>query len=372
MKMNFDFFLPTRVITGRGCVRANAAEFARLGSKCMIITSGSAAKKSGALDDVLAALAEHGVVYQIYDKVRQNPLLTDAYEAAKAAREFGARFVVGIGGGSPLDTAKAVAVYAANDMEMMDIYKPGWKNPALPLVLIGTTAGTGSEVGPFSVLTTPEGRKKSFASEQCYATVMFGDAGYTDSLPLGFTVSTALDALAHAVEGYFSTSGNALSDLYAAEAVRLLVPELTALRGMSDTAQVTPEMRDRLYYASVLAGFTLAKCGTCYCHSLGYFLSEEHGVAHGVACAVYLTGFLRRQVKLLPDKAAQLMKRAECNQAQLCELIGALAPRPQVRLDARQIDELVERDLASANFKRTAPSGFSRDEAVAEVTRLFA
>lgn len=369
--MNFDSFMPVRLITGRGCVGENASLLRALGDRCLIVTSGSAASKSGALADMAAALKEQGIEYRVFDRVRQNPLLADALEAGRLAREWGARFIVGIGGGSPLDTAKAAAVYAVNEMELMDIFKAQWENPALPLVLVGTTAGTGSEVAPYAVMTTPEGLKQSVASEQLYAAIAFGDAKYTDSLPLGFTVSTALDALSHALEGYFGMAATAVSDLYAIEAVRILLPELAVLMNTTDASRIPPQTRDRLYYASVLAGFTLARCGTCYCHALGYFLSEEHGIPHGTACAVFLPHYLARAERLMPEKAAFLMERAGCTRHQLTELVDSLLDMPRVTLTSERIEEIVGRNVGSKGFLRTAPAGFTHAEGVEVMTALF-
>lgn len=369
--MNLDLYMPFRLITGRGCVAENADRLAGLGRRCLIVTSGSAAKKSGALADVTAALASKGIDWTVYDKVRQNPLLTDCKEAGELGRTFGAEFVIGIGGGSPLDSAKAAAVFAANDIEPMAVYELDWPNPALPLALIGTTAGTGSEVASFAVLTTPDGRKKSIGSEQCYATVAFGDPKYTDSLPRHFTVSTALDALSHAVEAYFCTSGNAISDLFALEAVRMLLPDLERLRDIRDAAAIAPELRDRLYYASVLAGFALAKCGTCYCHSLGYFLSEEYGVAHGMACAATLPDFLRRAERLVKDKPERLRRFTGDGCEEIAILIEMLAELPKIRLTPQQIVEIADRYDGSPNYRRTAPEGYTRDEAVELLTSLY-
>lgn len=369
--MNLDFYLPVRLLTGRGCVPRHAGEFRKLGGRCLIVTSPGAGRKSGALGDVEAALNEQGIPYEVYDKVRQNPLLSDCKEAGEQARSFGAEFLVGIGGGSPLDSAKAAAVYAANNLELLDIYKMNWPNPPLPTALVGTTAGTGSEVGPVAVLTRPDGRKMSVSGDLLYARIAFGDPGYTDSLPVDFTVSTALDALSHAVEGYFSTQGNTLSDLYAAEAVSILVPELRGLQGKREFGEIAPETRDRLYYASVLAGFTLARCGTCYCHSLGYFLSERYHVPHGMACAATLSHFIRRADRLMPDRFAALTRRTGQTARVLCEIIESLLSLPPVSLTAEEIREQLDRFDGSNNFLRTAPAGFSRREAEALLTEQY-
>ena len=131
------------------------------GKKCIIVTGGKSALLSGALDDMKYALKECDIKYEIYDKIGPNPRIDHCHEAGEIARKFGADFIVGIGGGSPLDAAKAVAVYAANpEMKRDEIYTTTNRNKALPIVAIGTTAGTGSEVGRVSVLTNPDtGRK---------------------------------------------------------------------------------------------------------------------------------------------------------------------------------------------------------------------
>ena len=164
-----------------------------LGSRCLIVTGRNSAKASGALDDCTAALDEHGVPWQVFDGIGQNPLLSSCHAAGTAARDFGADFLIGIGGGSPLDGVKAAAVYAANpELTPPDVYG-GWKNPALPFALIGTTAGTGSEVTRVSVLTHDgTGRKKSISGPDLYARISLGDPRrYTASLPRRFTISTA-------------------------------------------------------------------------------------------------------------------------------------------------------------------------------------
>lgn len=369
--MNFDLFLPFRLITGENCVVRSAREFSALGKKCLIVTGRSSAQKSGALADVQSALDSAGVTWEVYDQVEPNPTLLGSLEAGKQARELGADFIVGIGGGSPLDAAKAAAVFATNEMEAMDLYKKNWPNPVLPLVLVGTTAGTGSEVGGASVLTTPDHVKQSFADPRVYPAVAFGDARYTASLSPRQTVSTALDALSHALEGYFSTGATLLTDLFAAEAVSILTRELPLLKDVKSAGDVSPGQRERLYYASVLAGFTLAHCGTCYCHVLGYHLTEQHGTPHGFACAVFLPDFIRRQWKLLPEKAGELARRSGAEAEGLCALVGELCEFALYKEDPAVIRRWAKRAAGSRNGQRTAPDGYRQEEAQELLESLF-
>lgn len=270
-----------------------------------------------------------------------------------------------------MDATKAAAVYAANDMDEMDIYDLDWQNPALPFVLIGTTAGTGSEVTPFSILTMPNGRKKSVAHDQLYPRIMFGDARYTATLPLRFTVSTALDSLAHALEGYFSTAANDMTDIYAREAVMILCPQLKLLQKAGGTVEITMRQREELYKASVIAGLTLSQCGTLYCHTLGYYLTEEYGVPHGFACAATLDDLLKRGARLLPEKAARLFNQANTSEHELCGLIEALREIPRVKIPAEEIERLANDGAKTKNFLKTPPNGFSAGEASALLTGLF-
>ena len=208
--MDFNLNIPVKIVSGKNAVKNNAHLLSPLGKRCVIVTGGKSAVLSGALSDVEEALTENGISFTVYDRIGPNPRLDHCHECGKIAREFGADFIVGIGGGSPLDAAKAVAVYTANpDFPPNDIYTVTDRKKALPIVLVGTTAGTGSEVGRVSVLTSPEtGRKKSIAPDDCYPTLSFADSTYTESMPYDITVSTAIDALSHALEGYMSIKSN--------------------------------------------------------------------------------------------------------------------------------------------------------------------
>ena len=298
--MELNSFMPVRVISGKGVVRANSGVFAQYGNKCLIVTGGASAKKCGALDDCVAALEKEGIAYEVFSGVEPNPQTRTCFQAGVMARETGAQFIVGIGGGSPMDAAKAVAIYAADPgMEELAVYQRAVPAKALPVLLIGTTAGTGSEVTGVSVLTNSvTGKKKSISGADCYAAVSFCDYSYTLHLPDPVTVSTALDAFAHAAESYLAASANDLSRLYAARAMALLRPFLCAL---GSPMRLTEENREALYAASVYAGLAINISGTCFPHTVGYYLTENYGVPHGFACIAFLPELLRRAKKHCPE-----------------------------------------------------------------------
>ena len=180
--MNASFYVPTHILFGRGILQENKKAVA-LGRHALIVTGKHSAKASGALDEVCAVLDENAVTYTVFDRITENPPLLTCFEGGRLAAEVGADFVIGIGGGSPLDAAKAIAAFAANQgIEPMDIYDEAKRQaPTLPIVAITTTAGTGSEANYYSVLTLPCGeRKKTFKAADAWprvAIVVFRGGG---------------------------------------------------------------------------------------------------------------------------------------------------------------------------------------------------
>ena len=172
--------MPVRVLGGRNAVTQHPEIFTQFGKKCLLVTGGSSAKASGALDDVQTVLSQNGIEATVFDEVKPNPTAADCHRAGQLARDFEVEFIVGIGGGSALDSAKAIAVYAANKtLSAEGIYAYDYMFEPLPLVLVGTTAGTGSEVTGVSVLTRENGRKQSVSGKEFYAKVAFADPTYT-------------------------------------------------------------------------------------------------------------------------------------------------------------------------------------------------
>lgn len=287
--MNASFHMPTRVIFGRGAAINNPA-FLCIGRHALIVTGQKSARLCGALDDVSAILTAAGISYTLFDKITENPPLLTCYEGGKLGAEVGADFVIGIGGGSPLDAAKAIAAFVANpDMEALDIYDAEKRTAhSLPIIAIPTTAGTGSEVNPYAVLTLPDGeQKKTFSCEDSWPRTALVDPKYTDSLPYGTTVSTALDAFAHAMESYLSPKSTVFSEraaLFAAERIWDVLSQYPD--------EFTPEMRDALSVASTAAGMAISVTGTGFPHPLGYSITLLDGIPHGRACAIFASDYL--------------------------------------------------------------------------------
>lgn len=361
--MNFNCYMPARVISGENCLNNNAGELAAFGSRCLLVTGKHAAKASGALDDMIAALQKNGISYVCFDGIRENPLLLTCYEAGKIAKAEGCEFVVTIGGGSVQDAGKAIAAFAANDIAPEEIYDFTRWSRALKIVAVGTTAGTGSEVTAVSVLTRPDGRKQSVTRPVLYASLVFADARYTASCSQKLTYSAAVDAVSHALEAYFSAKSGAYTDGCALTALRKLVP---ALERCAASADFTPEIRADLYEGSLWAGLALNACGTCFPHPLGYMLTEQFGIPHGYACGVFLPDFIARVQRFSPEKCAALERETGLSPDAVAALVRRLTADVRFELSDALIEATADRFDGARNLKNS-PGGLSR----AEITELL-
>lgn len=291
--MDFNFSLPVRVISGRGCVKNNAELF-NLGKHAFIVCGKNSAKISGALDDVIEVLNSLKIEFTIFDKSVENPPVTVCYEGGMLCRSVEADFVVGIGGGSALDAAKAVSVFAAdtNLVKYDDIFDASKKSgKQLDVIAIPTTSGTGSEANGYSVMSMPDGEtKKSFVCN--FPKYAFLDPKYTYSLSQSASISCALDAFAHAFESALSPKATPISFLLSAYAAKRIWGVISA-----SPIQLSAENRQALQNASCAAGMAISVTGTGFPHPLGYSLTMLDGVPHGAACAVFYDAYINYNLK---------------------------------------------------------------------------
>lgn len=299
--MPFAYYMPVRIVAGEDCVKKNAALLAPFGARALVVTGKSSAK-NGALEDIAYALGRNGQTFAVYDKIEPNPSVASVKEGAALARSFGADFIVAAGGGSPMDAAKAVALCARQAVG--DIFTHPIEGDVLPMVHIPTTAGTGSEVTPYSILTDDAGQtKRSISAPQLFPKLAFLDGKYMADLPQQVTVNTALDAISHAVEGMLSVRGGALTDALARESLRLLLGAYPALR----LGKYTLQDRQTLLYGSTLAGMVIAATGTTPVHGMGYSLTYFHGVPHGRANGLLLPAFLEACMQKIPARMQEVV-----------------------------------------------------------------
>jgi len=361
------FYMPVRMYTGENAVQAHLAAELK-GRGCLIVTGGASAKRCGALEDILAVLSEQNAPYAIFDGVRENPTVESCRRAGLLAAEKNLEVILGVGGGSPMDAAKAAAVFAANPtLDEAGFYAAGWKNPPKPILLIGTTAGTGSEVTSVSVLTDSKGKKHSIRNDLLYAAAAFGDAKYTATMPLPVTRSTGVDVLAHCTESWFGKTATVWSRAYAAEGIRLL---LAPLKKAAEGGELTAEDRRNLYDASVFGGLAIAITGTCLPHNVGYYFTESRHIPHGFACALFLPYLLKLAKEREPGLYEQFLRDTGLQEGALEQLIAALLPDTAVAMTTEEIEAALPRWENNGSVKKTVGSP-SLEEIRALLTELF-
>ena len=301
--IQLNYLMPTRIIMGEQCIFENRSLIARLGKKALIVSGKHSAKANGAFDDTVKTLKANGQDYVIYDKVMTNPTDICVFEAGKMARSSGCDFVLAIGGGSPMDAAKAAAVLAINDISKEELFGISFTS-ALPLAVVPTTAGTGSETTQYSVLVdtteadgiTPKSGgpvKRSFTSPLVFPCYAFLDAKYMLYLNRNITVNTALDALSHAIEGMLTLKTNCLSNMLARESIHMIMECMDILLDFPGDPSMFPmEKREKLLLASAVSGMVIAQTGTAAPHSMGYLFTLNWGTDHGRANALLMKSFL--------------------------------------------------------------------------------
>lgn len=346
--MQFKFRCPTKIFFGSGCINEHSNQLSSLGKKALIVTGGSSAKRNGSLKDVQNALTKEGISYRLFDRVEQNPSLATVYQGAQLAKDWGAQFVIGIGGGSPMDAAKAIAILAVNDLSEEDLMARKWTNRPLPVVAVPTTAGTGSEVTPYAVLTVPWAKtKRSIGGDDLFPALALMDARYTINLPWEVTVNTAIDALAHSIEGFINTTASIYSDLLALESIAIIGSVLQNI----DAENITLNEREKLLYASMLAGVVIAQTGTNFIHSLGYPLTYYKGLPHGLANGVLLQASLEFMAEGSPQRVEQIVKAFGCNDiAALGSLLNKLMQKVDIKLSDEEQKLYAQQTLQSKNI----------------------
>lgn len=304
--MSIFFKMPVKVYEGDGCVLENAGLFAELGKRALIVTGANSARICGALGDTIRALEKCGIEYSVFNKIMSNPTIEIIYEGAREVKRFDADCVIGIGGGSPMDAAKAIALLAKNEgISPEDFFSKKYADDALPMALIPTTCGTGSEVTQYSVITNDFLRTKtSVSGDSTFAKYAFVDKRYLYAMKRETLVNTAFDAFSHNAEGYLSRKANYLSDKLAIEGIKLFRECIDALKN----GEITEEIYDKLMKASVIGGMVIAHTGTVTVHSLGYSYTYFKGIDHGKANAILFAEFLRFAKNILPERADKILE----------------------------------------------------------------
>jgi alcohol dehydrogenase class IV len=261
---------------------------------------------AGLLAPVIAAMEAAGVTATLYSDVLADPPEVSVDQAVAAARAAGADGVIGFGGGSSMDTAKLVALLAGTGQALPAIYGIGLaKGPRLPLIQVPTTAGTGSEVTPIAIVTTPSHEKKGVVSPLLYPDIAVLDGQLTLGLPPAITAMTGIDAMVHAIEAFTSRhKKNPISDSMAVKALELLygnIRKVIAHGGDLDA-------RSAMLQGSLLAGIAFANAPVAAVHALAYPLGGHFHVPHGLSNALVLAPVLRFNAPAATREYAQLAR----------------------------------------------------------------
>lgn len=375
--MDMSFYMPVNVITGEGCVSAHADALA-LGKHAFIVTGRNSARASGALSDVVAVLEAKNIRYTLFDQAAENPLASVCREGGALMRTSGADFVIGIGGGSALDAAKAVAAFAVcPDADTESIFDADFDaHPILPIAAIPTTSGTGSEANPYAVLTLDGGTKKKTLKHipGTYPRVAFVDPRYTYSLNENYTVSTALDALSHAIESYLSPKSNVASEMYAAFAAKQIWGVIFMGEdgeGEKDAGGFTPTQRRRLSMASMAAGIAINRTGTGFPHPMGYSITLSDGIPHGRACGAFEGEYIEYNMRTETGaaKLTALAQRLGTSPAEMARRIPLMAD-VKLTLTPAQTEEYIGRITRATNFANS-PYVLSEEEKKEIYEKLF-
>lgn len=288
----FKFETVARVVFGEGAINTLGEIATRsLGDRVMLVTD-SGLLAAGVVDAALDSLKDAGIEVLVFSDVVADPPEHVIEAAATAGRAFGADAVVGLGGGSSLDVAKLAALLIPDREKLADIYGIGnATGPRLPLLLVPTTAGTGSEVTPISIITTGGSEKKGVVSPVILPDIALLDPVLTYGLPAHVTAATGIDAMVHAIEAFASASpnNNPVSRALACEALRLLGGAIE--RAVSDGADRAA--RADMLLGAMLAGQAFANSPVAAVHALAYPLGGHFHVPHGLSNALMLPHVLR-------------------------------------------------------------------------------
>jgi alcohol dehydrogenase class IV len=300
----FEFNTVSRLVCGAGSSLAVAEHCRSLGVSRPLLITDPGLMSIGLVQPVLGALEQAGLPALLFDQVREDPPEATVLAAAELGRNAGIDGVIAVGGGSSMDVAKVVAVLLGGTQPLSEIYGVGnVAGDRLPMVLVPTTAGTGSEVTPVAVITTGETTKAGVSSPVLLPDVAVLDAGLTIGLPAAVTAMTGVDAMVHAIEAYTSRhKKNPVSDNLARQALQLLSRNIrTAVAQGSNL-----EARENMLLGACLAGQAFANAPVAAVHALAYPLGGHYHIPHGLSNSLVLPSVLEFNAEVAADAYAEL------------------------------------------------------------------
>ncbi|MCI7743146.1 MAG: lactaldehyde reductase [Clostridiales bacterium] len=364
---------------GAGAIKEIPGEVKSRGFKKALICCGPTLLKHGVIANVTDLLDQAGLAYEIYSDIKPNPTIENVVDGVAAFKAAGADYLIAIGGGSPMDTSKAIGIII-NNPEFADVRSlegiADTKNPCVPIIAVPTTAGTAAEVTINYVITDVE-RKRKFVCVDPHdmPVVAVVDPEMMDSMPQGLTASTGMDALTHAIEGYTTLGAWEMTDMFHLEAIKLIS------RNLRGAVEGTKEGREGMALGQYIAGMGFSNVGLGIAHSMAHTLGAVYDTPHGVACAMMLpivmeynaecTGEKYREiaramgVKGVDDMSQEEYRTAAVNAVkQLSEDVGIPS-----KLEALKEEDLPF--LAESAYADACRPGNPKDTSVEDLTALF-
>lgn len=365
---------------GKGAIESIADEAKGRGFKKAFICSDPDLLKFGVTKKVTDVLDKAGLDYEIYSDIKANPTIENCQHGVKAFKASGADYLIAIGGGSSMDTSKAIGIVVANpefsDIRSLEGVAPT-KNKAVPIFAVPTTAGTAAEVTINYVITDAEKNRKMVCVDvHDIPVVAFVDPDMMSSMPKGLTAATGMDALTHAIEGYITKGAWELSDMFHLKAIEIISH---ALRGAVEN---TPEGREEMALGQYIAGMGFSNVGLGIVHSMAHPLGALYDTPHGVANAIILptvmeynapaTGEKYRDIaKAMGVKGTDDMTQEEYRKAAV-DAVKRLASDVGIPADLKEI--VKEKDiqfLSESAYADACRPGNPRDTSVEEIAELY-
>ena len=365
---------------GPGARKELPGEVRRLGLHKAFVCTDKDLIKFGVAQKVLDVLEEAGIPYEVFSEIKQNPTVTNVKKGLEAYANSGADFILAIGGGSSIDTAKAVGIIT-NNPEFADVVSlegvADTKHKAVPIIALPTTAGTAAEVTINYVITDEENEKKMVCVDpNDIPAIAIVDAELMYTLPRSLTAATGLDALTHAIEGLITKGAWEMSDMFHLEAIRLISSNLR------DAVNNDPDGRKGMALGQYIAGMGFSNVGLGIVHSMAHGLSALYDTPHGVACAIILpTGLeynkeysgekYKALAKAMGVEGVDAMTQEQYRQAAI-DAVKKLSADVGIPADLKGI--VKEEDvqfLAESAYADACRPGNPRDTSVEEIIGLY-
>ena len=365
---------------GKGAILSVTEEAKRRGFKKAFICSDPDLIKFNVTKKVTDLLDKEALPYEIYSEIKANPTIENVQGGVAAFKNSGADYIIAIGGGSSMDTSKAIGIIIANpafeDVRSLEGLSATTK-PSVPIFAIPTTAGTAAEVTINYVITDVE-KKRKFVCVDSHdiPVVAFVDPDMMSSMPKGLTASTGMDALTHAIEGYTTKGANTITDMFNLKAIELIAQ---SLRGAVEN---TPEGREGMALGQYLTGMGFSNCGLGIVHSMAHGLGALYDTPHGVANAIILPTVmeynkdavgekLRDVAKAMGVADTEKMSKEEYQKAAI-DAVKKLAEDVGIPKDLKNIVKLEDVDFLSQSAMDDAcRPGNPRDPKLEDIQELF-